>query len=330
MTLGTVHLSPGQPCSLKLLGGEHALRGSQTIVLRNVAGEAAERHWEIFVCGPEAGSEAQIAQLAVNDDQQLGLEWQPAAATHPAAPQLANCVLSLETDGESHQMRLREAAKEDELVVDLEKPTHKAEWKIDAVPDPDAVKVEFSGVGGLKFSVQPSSPTQAEKGEAWVQIEDGGNLLTLQVETSLKRSFQVDITPHIKLTPDSKPERLIVKKMPQLLIQVTTNYQQLMLGIQRMRELIRLGAPNAQALEQQVKLNEQMCQEAQMTSTRVQELGTLLKTKGNKLEMQIRVFYNAGESEIDLLHVGTPPEKPLDATPPGEAAKRTRAAKPRL
>jgi hypothetical protein len=328
MTLGTVHLSPGQPCSLKLLGGEHALRGSQTIVLRNVAGEAAERHWEVFVRGPEAGSEAQIAQLAVRDDGQLALEWQPAAATPSAAPQLANCVLNLETDGESHQMRLREVAKADELVVDLEKPTHKGEWKIDAAPDADAVKVEISGVGGLKFTVQPSSAIPAEKAEAWVQIEDGGNLLLLQVETSLKRSFQVDITPQIKLAPDSKPERLIVKKMPQLLNQVTANYQQLLLGTQQMRELIRRGAPNAQALEQQVKLNEQMCQAAQMTSARVQELETLLKTKGNKLGMQIRVFYNAGESEVDLLHVGTQPEKPLDASRPGEAAKPAPAAKP--
>ena len=70
-------------------------------MLRNVAGEAAERHWEIFVRGPEAGSEAQIAQLAVGDDGQLALEWQPAAA-RSAAPQLANCVLDLETDGESY------------------------------------------------------------------------------------------------------------------------------------------------------------------------------------------------------------------------------------
>ena len=44
----------------------------------------------------------------------------------------------------------------DELFVDLEKPTHKGEWKIDAAPDADAVKVEISGVGGLKFTVQPS------------------------------------------------------------------------------------------------------------------------------------------------------------------------------
>ena len=75
-----------------------------------------------------------------------------------------------------------------------------------------------------------------------MQIEDGGNLLLLQVETSLKRSFQVDITPQIKLAPDSKPERLIVKKMPQLRNQVTANYQQLVVGISGCR-LIRLGAP---------------------------------------------------------------------------------------
>ena len=235
VALGQVHLSPGQPCSLKLLGGEDACRGSQAIVLRAVSGETVERHWGIAVRGSENGSETEIARLAVGDDGTLGLEWQPAAVTHPAAPQLANCVLSLESAGESHRMLLREAAQVDELVVDLEKPTHEGEWKLEAVPNAEAVKVEFLGLGGLKYSVEPAGPAPAEKGEVWVQIEDGGTLLLLRVETRLTRSFRVDITPHIRLTPEAKPERLIFKKLPQLQAQVTANHQQLLLAAQQLR-----------------------------------------------------------------------------------------------
>ena len=96
-------------------------------MLQAVPGETVERHWGIAVRGSENGSETEIARLAVGDDGTLGLEWQPAAVTHPAAPHLANCVLSLESAGESHRMLLREAAQVDELVVHLEKPTHEGE-----------------------------------------------------------------------------------------------------------------------------------------------------------------------------------------------------------
>jgi hypothetical protein len=275
--------------------------------MRNAEGGLAERDWEIMLRDGEAGPETKIAHLAMDDESQLTFQWQPEAKNQTLCVQLCNCALSFSSAGQSHVAVLREPVLVEGLTLEFEKPSSKDDWKIDMPPEPEEIKIEITGVGDANYTVQPEPVMEADDGEAWVDLEDGGGLLTLKVETAMKRTLRVTVTPHVKSPPDGKPKRLVVKELRTAMTQLAAEERKLTLGVQQ-GKLLAGQAPTAREralIEQQVAQAEQMQTEVQTALQKLQALDEFLKTASGNIQLQFRVYYEADSSEIDLLRTGS-------------------------
>jgi len=305
--IGLIHIPSGELCFAKLRGGENACKGAHSFVMNNADGGLAERDWEIMLRDGEAGPETKIAHLSIDDDSQFAFQWQPEAKNQTLSAQLCNCALSLNCGGQSHLMSLREPAVDKGLILEFEKPSSKDDWKIEAPPDPDGIKLEITGVGDAKYTIQPEPVMDADRGEVWVDLEDGGGLLTLKVETAMKRTLHMSVTPHVKSLTDGKPQKLIVRQLSQLITQMVTQERQLVFKVQQGTQMAP-QAPTARdraVIEQQVALAEQAQTEIQTALPHLQELAEFLKTATGNIELQFRVYYDADSSQIDLLRTGS-------------------------
>jgi len=305
--IGLVHVPPDDLCFIKLRGGEQACKGSEAFVMRNADGGLAERDWEILFRDGEAGPETNIAHLSIDDDSQLVFQWQPEAKNQASSANLCNCVLKFSAAGQSHVATLRESAKADGLTFEFDKPTSKDDWKIDMPPDPAGIKLEITGVGDATYTVQPDPVMEANRGEAWVDLEDGGGLLRLKVETEMKRNLvvEVTVTPHWKSPLDGKPQKFIAKQFRDTLNVRERELAQSPFVIQQMQQLANRASGREKTVrDQQVALAEQAQVTLQATVENAQKLLEFLQNAGGKLQIQFRLFYDADSSEVDLLHAG--------------------------
>jgi hypothetical protein len=305
--IGPIHIAPDELCFIKLRGGGNACKGAPSFVMRNADGGLAERDWEIMLRDDEAGPETKIAHLSIDDESQLIFQWQSGAMSQSSSAQLCNCALNFSSRGQSHVASLRGPAVVKGLILEFDKQSSKDDWKIDMPPDPDGIKLEITGVGDAKYTVQPDPVMEANRGEAWVDIEDGGGLLTLKVETTMKRALRVEVVPHVKSPPDGKPQKLIARQLPQIIAQMVAQERQLAFNVQQGNQMAD-QAPSAREralIEQRVAQAEQMQTEIKTALQKLQELGEFLKTATGNIELRFRVYYDADSSEVDLLRTGS-------------------------
>jgi hypothetical protein len=204
-------------------------------------------------------------------------------------------------------MALREPTQADPIEVQLDKPSPKGDLRIDAIPDGADVFVEIAAVGGAAFSVDPSPTLPADKGEAWLKLEDGGGLLTLKMKSSLKRGLTLEFSPHLQQPSDDiKPQPLVVRQLPQIANKATTLLQQLQLQIQQANQALRSNLPSRQKamIQQNIPILEQQLEDGQQYVQRLAELQTWLESTDNKLEIHARVYCDADSAQIDLVRAG--------------------------
>ncbi len=306
--LGTLHLEGNELCFIKLRGGDKAVRGPHQFTLRNAEGGLAERDWEIVL--KEADAQTKIAHLAVGSAGELTFRWEETAQAAEAAPNLCNCALVLSApDSPTHALALRKLVEVDPVVVELDKQSSKSELRFDCPPDAAGLYVEIVGIADLKFHAKPSPAFLADKGEAWLTVDDGGGLLALKVESSLKpRGVTLEFAPYIQPAENIEPQPFLAKKLPQQVTFAMASLQTLQAQIQGAKQAVaKLTAQQRVLLAQW----EQQEPEVQQNVKRMTELQTLLEVKKNKLELQVRVYCDADTSQIDLLRAGkSPPSEP--------------------
>lgn len=304
--LGPVHAASDELCFIKLRGGENASRGSQRFVMRNADSGLAERDWEICWREGESGPDTKIAHLTLGDNSQLSFQWQPEAKTQSLAGHLSNCALMFSCRGESHVALLRQPTRVEGMAVDLEKSSVREDWNIDLPPDPSAIRVEITGVQGGKYTVEPAPTINADKGEAWVRLEDGGGLLSLHVETSLKRSLQVTLTPHVKLSNDGKPEKLNIRKIEQVKKQCQQAVQMNSGMVTQLQQALKAkGVPEDQKrrmIQPRLATFRSQLESAEAALKKCESLEKVLN--GASLTVNLRVFFDADSTEVDLLEIG--------------------------
>jgi hypothetical protein len=302
--LGPIHCQPDDLCFIKLRGGEKASKGSQSFVMRNADGGLAERDWEVFLRDGESGPETKIAHLSINDQSQLDFQWQAEAKTLPLSAHLRNCAFSFNCGGESHVVALRDAAQVEGMTLELGKTSTDEHWKIDMPPDPAAVKIEITGVQGAKYTVQPTPVIEANKGEAWIELEDGGGLLSLKVETEMKRNVEVTVTPHLK-TPDGKRQRFNPTVFGKLLNNGKMELARMQIRIQQMQQAVNQATgPLKRQMEQNLTQVQELQVQQQAALDKGLKLEEFVKNADGDLAVQFRVFYDADSSEVDLLRIG--------------------------
>ena len=303
-TLGRVYIPAGELCFIKLRGGEKALRGTQQFAMKNAQGGVAEREWEISLREGPAGSETALASLAVDDQFQLVFRWSPEAKSQELAPYLCNCVFSLSCAGESKAVILRQPVQVEALAVDFDKPTSKDDWKIDLCPNPEGVKFEITGVQGAKSAFDPAGPQAAEKASVWVRIEDGGGLLSLKLDASLKRDFQLLATPHIKAPEAAKPDKFVRRVFQDGLKKASLVSEQYNQRVKMTQEYAKTKAPDAKQAEQRLPVWELEARNQEALVQNMKQIETLLKSLEGGMKIQFRVFFDADTTEVDLLKVG--------------------------
>jgi hypothetical protein len=305
-TLGSVYIPESELCFIKLRAGEHACKGGQVFVMRNADGGLAERDWEILVREGEGGPETKISHLSVNDKHQLNFQWQPEAKTQNVSPYLVNCALALSCGGESHVVSLRQPSQVEAMAVDLEKGMSKQDWDIELCPNPEAVRLEIVGVAGAKYTVEPAAVMAADKSEAWVRLQDGGGMVSLKLDTSMRRNLQVSVTPYIKLTSDARPEKFTSRILQTALTQAQQQQQQWAAMVQQGQQLMRQARDDQQKRQIQARLAlaETNQTASQTTLENLQKLDGLLKQLSGGLQIKFRVFLDAGLSQIELLRIG--------------------------
>ena len=190
------------------------------------------------------------------------------------------------------------------LAVDFDKPTSKADWKIDLCPDPDAIRVQITGVQGAKVSVDPADPLPANKATAWVKVEDGGGMLSLKVDPSLKGNFQLTASPYIKASPDvAKPEKFIRRMFQDALKKAEMGNQQASQFLQGMEQFVKSKAPEGERkqVEQRMSLAKMEVGKLETQLQNMKKIDDLLKSLAEGMKIQFRVYYDADSSEVVLL-----------------------------
>lgn len=315
--LGPVHCQPDDLCFIKLRGGKGASKGSQEFIMRNAEFGSAERDWEVLSREGQSEPETKVAHLSINDQSQLAFQWQPQAKTVPLTANLCNCAFSLNCNGKSHVVALRQAGQVEGMALELDKPSTDEHWKIEIVPDPNAVKIEIVGVQGAEYAVQLTPVVEADKGETWIDLKDGGDLLSLQVETRMKRNVEVTITPHLKTPPDGRPQKFNAAVFAKLLSKGKMDLARLQIGIQQMQQAV---GPATGPLKRQLEQNLVQAQELQVQQQAALDNGLkleeFLKDADGNLQLQLRVFCDADSTEIDLLHIGGRATPSEGTTPP--------------
>jgi hypothetical protein len=141
-----------------------------------------------------------------------------------------------------------------------------------------------------------------------VQLEDVGDLFQLKVDTSLKRTgqnavLQVTAKPHLKLQDDGKPETI---PRGQKLKQIAADYEKrdaLMPDmVKRLKaEAGRLPPERKAFAEKQIELEEQS---VKTRAAQFKKLERVLQGGGGKVPIHLRVYFQAGGSEVELLKAG--------------------------
>jgi hypothetical protein len=308
-SLGLVYVPPGDMCFVKLRGGENAFRGNQRFVLKNARDGLAEREWEISV-REASGTETVVASLAIDNKFQLMFQWKPEArspALESISPHFRNCVFSLSCAGESKVVILREPASGEPLTVDLEKAAgSRGDWTIDQCPNPDAVRFQITGVQGAKFSLDPAEPQPADKATVWLRIEDGGGMLFLKLDASLKRDFLLAATPHIKISPDApKHDKFIKRVFLNNIKELEARSEFLKQRVKSAQGYAKTGAKDAKQVEQQLPNMEFEAKTADELLQNVKRIEDLLKSVEEGMQINFRVYFDADSTEVTLLKTGS-------------------------
>lgn len=300
--LGTLHLPDNEPCSIRLRGGNQAIRGSQAFTLRDADAETRKRQWLVTL--QNGDQQPDVARLMIDDANQLVFRWEPAAQVEEIVAQLANCALAITAAGETHVLQLRQTIQSKPLVIDLERSSPRGDLRIDALPDPAITYVQVTGVGRAAFQATPNDVLSVDRGEAWVLIEDGGEMLYLRLECTVRRAaLSIEVTPHLLRSPSAKPDPLIVRRFPQMLKEAQQFGQNLLLEIQRRNQALQQNLPGQQrqVIQQERDVLQQREKEHQEFLVRMNQLQAFLSDGENKLELRVRVFCNIDGSEVDLL-----------------------------
>jgi len=310
-SLGAVYVPPGELCFVKLRGGEKAFRGTQRFVMKNARDGLAEREWEISI-REASGTETVLASLAIDDKSQLIFQWKPEAkspAMETISPYFRNCVFSLSCAGESKVVILREPVSGEALSVDFDKAAgSKNDWKIDLCPDPEAVRFQITGVEGAKFTLDPAESQPADKTTVWVRIEDGGGMLSLKLDTLLKRDFLISAVPHIKVSADApKPDKFVKRMFQDGLKKMEAASQQTTAMVEEMHKYTKSRAPEGERkkVEQRLPVMQLDAKNLAELVQNMKKIDALLKKLEGGMKIQFRVFYDADSTEVDLLKAGS-------------------------
>jgi hypothetical protein len=313
---------------MELRGGDTALRGSQVLTLRDVAGAPVQRKWDVFL--GEGENQTKLAQLEIDSAGSLVFRWETAADVKSAA-HLGNCALVLSTFGApTHVLALRQAVRSEPLVVDLAASRPRAPMGINALPDLASTFLEIVTVAGTSFEPKSSSVISARGGEAQLTLEDSGNLLVLKLScTERHDGLTLNVTPQLQfpsliylynkgVRPLDVNLNLLTSEPPALepfVLKKLGEVTNTAAGFKPRFDLLKKNLSNQKMPPaQRDELHERLVQqerECQDYVLRLNQLQAFLDARKNTIEFQVRVYHKIDGAEIDLFVTnGSPDQTP--------------------
>ncbi len=310
--LGPVYLREPAECSIELVGGERVTRRSYQFRLAAVEGQA---QWDFVL--ERGDTEARIAQLTIEEDQQLRFAWHSAASEFESAPLLANCVLRLSGPPDAqHSLALRIPNSDKHLAIDWERGSTRAEFAIPHLPDARSVFLEIVGLEGAEIDLDPPPRLHADDGQVTLPLLGDDAPLALDLQLQSRRTLQLTVTPWLLLPPEEKPnlrdQRPFTTKLKERIQFFQTGTQQLERELANLPR--NLPAPRHQ-VEQEYR---QRIELAKKVVEQLEQLQRRLTDPDHELGLQLRVFFEAADgTPVELLHRGIG-ERPDEEREPDE------------
>lgn len=308
LVLGQVLVGPDDNVFINLSGGASAARGRYEFALQNAQNGLAPRDWEIYLSGGSNADPILIATLAL-PQQELKFTWSDAAKENNLASNLRNCSLKITAgSGEPQGVALRKPQLIAPLPIDLEKPVVSAKWRLEGAPDPSSLRLEVA-VQGAQAAVEPPQ-LPLEKG-ATAEIVFGENreqaalLLKLNADITA-RGLEVKLAPFF-LMPLAKEPLALNKKNRGRFAGLGAERARIEAAVVQLR-----NASNQQQEQGRLGEGEQQLQMITQAMARLDQLDRDYAAVHGKASLQLRVFAEALDQEINLLVTdpNAPPEIP--------------------
>ncbi len=160
--LARVHTAPGTAWTVRLLGGEDALRGSRRLVL--VAREGDRTSWAVRAetAGGKEEESVEVGTFSRNGDT-LRFAWSEAISP-PVANSLRNCVLVVEVGADSRRLALRKPEVLEPITFDLQRGVFSHVIPLDVLPETGLLHLELLTLEGREgYRLQPPGPLSVGK-----------------------------------------------------------------------------------------------------------------------------------------------------------------------
>jgi len=301
------------PCvpdaTVQLKGGATAMRGGRTeFALVEGKDDQSLGKWNFVLTVNKAP--LTIAQLSVQE-KQLTFNWTPDGAKNEASPYLGNCKLVLSAGTEQHEIALREPLKGEALMVEFEKPGATVKWTIDHLPDPRKVVVEISRLGEAfpahKFDPSPAMEGTSADTLVWTGADPENALLGIKFESSQTPKL-VQVKATAQLRTGGKSEPLIKRKFQEFVRGIDSRR----IVLERKREGMEKGkAPKGQEKlwEAELDATKKELDALAATEEQTKQFQQLVEELKGKSDVHFRVYYQADDSQVDLVVTDNDPPK---------------------
>jgi hypothetical protein len=314
------HCLPGATALLK--GGGNAIRDDNTMFqLMEVKDEQLSGKWDVVMTVSQ--TPLTIAQFSVQNEQ-LTFQWTPKGAMHESASYLSNCKLVLSAGTDQHEISLRKPLNGKSLLVDLEKPGSTVKWTVEHLPDPRKVVVEISRLGEAfpahKFDPSPAMEGISDESLIWIGTDPENVVLGIKFESSqTAKAVQVKATAQFKQGSSTKP------LLPRTLKSIQNEIDQKRLALIQSEKLLtnQTGGNDQQkkSRETALKTVKQQQNELNVQGEQFNQLQQLIAELKDRSEVHFRVYYEADDSQVDLVVTDAAPAKEKRAAPKPDAGK---------
>jgi len=307
-----LRLAPSAVLSAQIEGGETASRGAYAFSLRREE-EGDTRSWQVILTSGSgaSASAAAVARLAATDDA-LQFEWLEAAESETAANYLRNCILRLRSDEFTHALALRTPVTFDELAVSLDRALSKSDVTIEWLPDPKAIQIEIVELQSelLPYRFDPKQTLEAARDATWIYLgpPEKDSVLGLKIDSRVSRTVRVEAAPYFKVASEPKEIRFSPAEAKKVSAKLTIALPQMQA---RKTQYDQLPEPQKTANQANAMLLDQQIATAQTALIQLADLQTYYEEIGDSCRVRLRVFFLAGETQVELAHTaGAPPPSP--------------------
>jgi hypothetical protein len=326
--LGDLFVKTGELFFMEMHGGENAVFGNRTFTL--VPNLTTERDWDIVLARGSQGN-LKIGAFAVHDDK-LFFQWAPEALEESAAPNFCNCALGMRTGLTTHTLGLRKPVEVDPMTFELGK-TAKADFIIENAPQPEKILVEIAAVEGIPApTYDPEQKVPVDGETMYMRFGTPPSAFALKTESKLRKglrstvnlttvaTYKLEVWPDDKIYNDKEVQNLKQQMMAQQ-VQVDAQIKQMTAQFQNSKTpkpvKDQLGK---QILQFQTGLGQ--------LGTQIKEVDAILAQHasfGVGGKIHFRIYYLAGEQQVDLARSNSIPPPPKQEPPKAAPAKRAPA-----